>query len=64
MTTLTADFPTINPLYSKQILDNKFDPINISKLCTDVTDDKSIELKKVWKSPPDRMTQNLATLED
>lgn len=61
MTPLTAEFPTINPLYSKQILDNKFDPINISKLCTDVTDDRA---EKAWKSPPDRMTQNLATLKD
>lgn len=46
MTTLTADFPTINPLYSKQILDNKFDPINISKLCTDVTDEQVNRAKK------------------
>lgn len=53
MTPLTADFPAINPLYFKQILDNKFDPINISKLCMDLNlnrpTNKSIKLKKAWK---------------
>ena len=30
-------FPTISQTFFKQIMDNKFDPINISKLCTDVS---------------------------
>ena len=50
VTPLTADFPAINPMFFKQILENKFDPINISKLCMDVSlvrpTTKSIELKK------------------
>lgn len=29
---LTTDFPAIDPMFLKQILKNKFDPINISKL--------------------------------
>lgn len=47
---LTADFPTINPMFFKQMLENKFDPINISKLCIDVSlvwlTTKMIQLKK------------------
>ena len=43
-------FPTINQSFFKQIMDNKFDPINISKLCTDVsivkTSKKSITIAK------------------
>ncbi|MCJ1348635.1 hypothetical protein MMC31_006867 [Peltigera leucophlebia] len=50
VTPLTADFPAIIPLYFKQILENKFDPINISKLCMEVSlvrpTNKSIKLKK------------------
>lgn len=50
VTPLTADFPTIKPMFFKQILENKFNSINISKLCMDVSlvqlTTKSIELKK------------------
>lgn len=50
VTPLTADFLTINPMFFKQILKNKFDLINISKLCIDVNlvrlTTKSIKLKK------------------
>lgn len=50
VTPLTADFPAINPMFFEQILKNKFDPINISKLCIDPSlirpTTKSIELKK------------------
>ena len=38
---LTSDFPAINQLYFRQILENKFDPINIAKMCSDVTLSKS-----------------------
>lgn len=37
VTPLTEDFLAINPLYFKQTLENKFDPINLSKRCTDVS---------------------------
>ena len=33
---LIIEYPAINSIYFRQILSNKFDPINISKLCTDV----------------------------
>ena len=33
---LIIEYPAINSIYFRQILNNKFDPINISKLCTDV----------------------------
>lgn len=50
---LTADFFAIKPIFFKQILKNKFDPINIFKLCMDISllqpKIKSIELKKSIK---------------
>lgn len=50
VTLLTVDFPAINPMFFKQILENTFDPINISKLCMDVSllrpTTKLIKLKK------------------
>lgn len=33
---LRKNYPAINTLYFKQILENKFDPLNIAKLCPDI----------------------------
>lgn len=63
VTPLTADFSAINPMFFKQILENKFDPINISKLfwmsvwCgpqQSQLSSKKVSRSKLEKTAPDR----------
>lgn len=48
--TLRTEYPMISHTYFRQIAENKFDPVNLSKLCTDVvlakTATKTINLAK------------------
>lgn len=47
LTPLIARFSAVKVKYLRQILNNKFDPINISRLCNDVTINRTYKSKYV-----------------
>ena len=47
LTPLIARFSAVKVKYLRQILNNKFDPINISRLCNDVTINRAYQAKYV-----------------